>query len=341
MPLYTLRERNNIILIILIIVGAFLLFASRGIVGAFLGAVIFYTFFRSLHIYLVEKKRWSPGLSALLVILLSFFAIIVPLYLTISMLVGKIQQLTLNTNNLQEFVANVDRFAVQNLNQPHLVEDMFAKAQSLAIRILYTAVGRVGRILMELLIMYFLLYFMLTGYKQFESSLRKYSPLSEADSNRFGKEIRKMTFSNVAGQGLISFVQGSSLALSFFLFKVPHPIFWGVITFFISFIPFIGAPLIFIPAATIQLFSGNTFAAIGLLVWGFLIIFPTDNLLRYFISKWFAKTHPLIIIIGVIIGIPLFGIFGLVFGPLLISGFLIMANIYIENRQILEGGSVD
>ncbi|PWT72270.1 MAG: AI-2E family transporter [Bacteroidetes bacterium] len=336
MPLYTLKERNNIILIILIAVGIFLLYASSGIIGAFLGAIIFYTFFRSLHIDLVEKKGWSPGLSAFLIILLSFFAVIVPFLFTVSMVVSKIQQLSINSENIKQLIANIDQFAAENLKQPHLAEDIFAKAQTIAIRVLSSVAGRVGKVFMEVLIMYFLLYFMLTGHKQFEASLRKYSPLSEANNTRFGKEIEKMTFANILGQGLISLVQGSSLALSFFIFKVPDPVFWGMITVFISFIPFVGAPLIFIPAAAIQLSNGNTFAGIGLLLWGFLIIFTTDNVLRFFISKWFAKTHPLIIIMGVVIGIPTFGIVGLVFGPLLISGFLILANIYIENRRILE-----
>ena len=334
MPLYTLKERNNIILIILIALGAFLLYASYSIIDAFLGAIIFYTFFRSLHIFLVEKKGWNPGLSAFLIILLSFFAVIVPFLFTVFMVTNKIQQLSINSNDIKRLVAYIDEIAVQKLNQPHLAQDIFAKAQSIAVRIFTSVAGRVGKVFMELLIMYFLLYFMLSSHKQFEASLRKYSPLSEENSTRFGKEIKKMTLSNILGQGVISFVQGSSLALCFFIFKVPNPVFWGMITFFISFIPFVGAPLIFIPAAVIQIINGNTFSGIGILLWGTLIIFTTDNVLRYFISKWFAKTHPIIIIVGVIIGIPIFGIFGLVFGPLLISGFLIMANIYIENRQI-------
>src|SRR5262249_3856428 len=161
-----LKERNNIILIILIIAGVFLLYASSGIVGAFLGAIIFYTFFRSLHIHLVEKKGWNAGVSAFLIILLSFFAVIVPFLFTVSMVVSKIRQLSINSENIKQLIDNIDRFAVENLNQPHLAQDIFAKAQSLAVRLLSSVAGRVGKVFMELLIMYFLLYFMLTGHKQ-------------------------------------------------------------------------------------------------------------------------------------------------------------------------------
>lgn len=336
MSFFTLKERNNIILIILLALGIFLFYATLDIIGAILGAIIFYTIFRPLHKYLVERKGWRSGLSSILIILLSFFIIVLPFFFTITMVVNKIQTFSENTAYINELLANIDKFAAEKLHQPHLVQDLFVKAQNVAVSVFSSVLGRVGGVLLEVSIMYFLLYFMLADYKAFENALLKYAPLSRANSIRFGKEIENMTFSNVLGQGFIAFVQGALLAIGFYIFHIEDAIFWGTITVFLSFLPVVGAPLIFVPAAIIQISNGDTYSGVGMLIWGFVLITNIDNVLRFFISKKFADTHPIIVIVGVIIGIPIFGILGLVYGPLLISSFIILANIYATNREIIR-----
>jgi predicted PurR-regulated permease PerM len=142
--------------------------------------------------------------------------------------------------------------------------------------------------------------------------------------------LKSSTFGNVLGQGLICLVQAISLGIGFLVFGLPDPFFWATITFFISFLPVIGAPIVFVPAGLISLAYGDTTSGYGILIWGFVLVTNIDNLLRYFISKYFADTHPLITIIGVIAGIPVFGILGLVFGPLLISWFLLLLKIIFK-----------
>ncbi|MCO4293003.1 AI-2E family transporter [Solitalea sp. MAHUQ-68] len=341
MSIFTLKERNNIILVILLALAAFLFYASLDIIGAVLGAVVFYTIFRPLNKYLIEKKGWKSGLSSIAIIILSFFIIVVPFFFTISMVVGKIQEFSQNTAYIKELLGNIDKFAAQKLKQPHLVQDIFVRAQAVAVQIFSSVLGRVGQVLLEISIMYFLLYFMFADHRAFEGALIKYSPLSKANSIIFGQEIKNMTYSNVLGQGFIALVQGSLLMIGFLIFHIQDAVFWGIITIFLSFLPVVGAPLIFVPAAIIQISNGDTFSGVGILLWGFLLITNIDNVLRFFISKKFADTHPIIVIVGVIIGIPIFGILGLVYGPLLISGFIILTNIYVANRAILKEEEVN
>ena len=72
------------------------------------------------------------------------------------------------------------------------------------------------------------------------------------------------------------------------------------------------------------------------MIWGFVLVINIDNVLRYFISRYFADTHPLITILGVIVGIPVFGLLGLVFGPLLISWFVLLSRIVILKEEISD-----
>jgi predicted PurR-regulated permease PerM len=184
--------------------------------------------------------------------------------------------------------------------------------------------------------MYFMLYFMLINHHAFEKTILKYMPFQPKNSLRFGSELRSSTYSNVLGQGFIAFVQGSLVSLGFVIFNLSDPLFWGVICFFLSFLPIIGAPIVFVPAGLIAIASGHASDGYGILLWGFLLVTNIDNVIRYFISKYMANTHPLITIIGVIIGIPVFGILGLVFGPLLISWFFLLLKIYEEGADTGE-----
>ncbi|MBQ0740490.1 AI-2E family transporter, partial [Aquimarina celericrescens] len=92
--------------------------------------------------------------------------------------------------------------------------------------------------------------------------------------------------------------------------------FWFVITTFGSMIPFIGTAIGFIPVTLLMYYQGDTFGAIGVLAYGLIVVGSSDNIVRLLVLKKMANEHPLITLIGVIIGVPLFGFIGLIFGPL-------------------------
>ena len=146
-----------------------------------------------------------------------------------------------------------------------------------------------------------------------------------------GQVFHFIFYSNILGQGLIGITQGFIVAIGFLIFGIPDPVFWGIVSIFVCFLPVVGAPIIFVPAGIIELASGNTFAGIGILIWGFVLVTLVDNFLRQFIAKKIADTHPLITIIGVIIGVPVFGLIGLVIGPFLISYFILLFSFTVFN----------
>jgi len=124
--------------------------------------------------------------------------------------------------------------------------------------------------------------------------------------------------------------QGIVALIGFLIFNIEQPFFWSIIVFIGSMIPFVGTFIGTLPVFILTLSSGNDFQAWGILIYGIVIIGSTDNLLRLFILKKIDNVHPLITLLGVIVGVPLFGFIGLIFGPLLISLFLIVLRIYKE-----------
>jgi predicted PurR-regulated permease PerM len=333
MSFYTLKQKKNLVLGVTVVLGLFIIIALKDVFTAFLGAIIFYVLFRPFYIYLSEKKKLYRGFSAILVILISFIIIILPLTILSLMIVGKVIAFRADPTDLEHIVEKINLLSSKYLNDPNLFRNYMRNLQSLAIGSVSSIFNTALNITVEITLMYFTLYFMLVKHNNFEATLIKYMPFRERNSRIFAEELKNITYSNVLGQGLISVVQGCLVGAGFVIFGIPDAFFWAVISTFLSFLPIVGAPLVFVPAGIIALSNGDNFAGIGIIVWGFLLVTNIDNFMRLIIARMVANIHPLITIIGVVIGIPYFGILGLVFGPLLLSYFMLLVSIY-ESRYI-------
>ena len=332
--LYSFKQRRILIFVITVLVGGFLLYTLRGLISAFLGAIVMYVLFRELHIYFVEKKRYPRWLSTWIIVILSFLVLVLPFLVVGWMISLKVTRLIEHHEAVDAIVKQVQEFIGLNFQNTDIVNNSFSIAQDGLFGGVGNVLSGVAGLIFTLGVMYFLLYFMLYSYKAFERGVSKYMPFKAAQNVLFAAELRSTTFANVLGQGFISFVQGTLVGLGFWMFNYSDPLFWGTISFFVSFLPVVGAPLVFVPAAIIAFAYGETRDAISLLVWGFVLVTNIDNVIRYFISKYIADTHPIVTIIGVIIGIPVFGVLGLVFGPLLISWFLLLLKILEGSNEI-------
>lgn len=336
MSIFNYKQRNNIILVSIIVLGCFLLYALSSLFSSILGAIVLYTIFRPLYINLAEKRGWPAALVALLIIFTSLIVIVIP-FLTLSiMVVGKISSIDLKTLPIAQWTSKIDAFAAANINQPHFAEDTLQKLGTFGTGLFPSILSSAANIILTLLVLYFILYFMLTQMREFEAGVLKYAPFREQHALKFAAALRDSTYSNVLGQGIIALTQGFLLANGFYFFDIPDPIFWGVIAVFISFLPVVGAPTLCIPASIILFAQGHNWQGVLLLAYGLLFIGNIDNFLRMVINKRIANTHPIISIIGVFIGLPLFGILGLVFGPVLLSYFLLLLEIYETNRMAAD-----
>jgi predicted PurR-regulated permease PerM len=330
------NNRRKIILALTIISGAILLYTLHELFPAFLGAVVLYVLFRPLYGHLRHTKKWPNWLATWTIMITTFLLLVLPLITVVMMIGNKLSTLLINTEQITGMIDKVQVFFGMNINDDMAIEQLISFIQNNLFGGVSTLLNGVLGTFFTLAMMYFMLYFMLINHHSFEKTILKYMPFNPQNSLRFGAELRSSTYSNVLGQGFIAFVQGSLVSLGFVIFNLNDPIFWGIICFFLSFLPIIGAPIVFVPAGLIAIASGHASDGYGIMLWGFILVINIDNVIRYFISKYIANTHPLISIIGVIIGIPVFGILGLVFGPLLISWFFLLLKIYEEGAETGE-----
>jgi predicted PurR-regulated permease PerM len=336
MPVFSYQQRNNIVLVSIIVLGCFLLYALSTIFTAILGAIVLYVMFRPFYLHLTEKRRWNATLSALLIILISLIAIVIPFLLLSIMVIEKIISFKTNSLPIDSWVDKIDMVTAEYLNQPRFAEDTLKKLGAYAADLFPSLLGSAANIILTLLGLYFLLYFMLAQLREFEAGLLRYAPFSEQHALKFAVALKNSTYSNVLGQGIISLVQGILLANGFWIVGLPDARFWGVIATFISFLPVVGAPTLSIPAGLYLMLNGQTWSGVFIMAYGLLFIGNLDHVLRMVINKRIANTHPVISIIGVFIGLPLFGILGLVFGPVLLSYFILLTEIYETNRMAAE-----
>lgn len=336
--IYTLRQKKLIILSAILILGIFIFLGLREIFTALLGAVVFYTLFKPFFLTATKKWKWPRSVSGIAVILVSFLIIVVPFSSLSLMIFNKILEFRSNPAEINQLIHKIDDFALTHLNEPQFVQNMLDKAQEWAMTIFSSALNGIFGIFVKVMVMYFLLYFMLTGHEKFEATVFKFMPFRERNSIVFGEELKKITYSNVIGQGVIAIIQGVLVGVGFLIFGLQDPFFWAVISSFLCFLPVVGAPLVFVPAGLFAISNGDTGSGVGIILWGFLLVTNIDNFLRFIINKKVADTHPLVTIVGVIIGLPFFGILGLVFGPLLLSYFILLVRMYeiryVKGRQI-------
>jgi predicted PurR-regulated permease PerM len=332
MSVFNYKQRNNIVLVIIIFLGCAIIYSLRTIFGAVLSTIILYTIFRPLFLILITKWKFKRWLASISIIAVSLVIIVLPFLALSLMVLNKIAELQQNPLKMQYIIHQIDVFLGSKLRTPHVLENALNNTNKYISELFPSLVTGAADILLGVVVMYFLLYFMLVQMEEFEAGLLRYAPFREQNALKFATELKNITNSNIIGQGFIALVQGSLLSIGFYLFGIPDAIFWGVIGVFLSFLPIIGPPIIFIPAAIIELASGNKTGGIGLLIYGVLLVGNIDNFIRFIIAKRLTQTHPLITVIGVFIGIPVFGILGLVFGPLLLSYFILTIRIYETSK---------
>jgi len=331
--IFTPKERNIITLVLILFLGAVIAYAVRGIIGALLGTIVMYTVFRPLNIWLVERLKWRRPLAAVVIIVLSFVIIVLPFLGIGSMLTNKIVALAKNPEWIKNTVNTINAYAGDKLGKPDLLQEQLEKSASYLGGLFTSLVSGAAGLFLDITVMYFLLYFIFINFRGFERGLLRYSPFRVENAIKFGHELRNITYSNVIGQTFIALVQGGALSLGFWMFGFHDALFWGVICAILAFVPLLGPPLIFVPASIYAFTQGDNLAAIGLLIYGFVVVINIDNVLRLVIAKKVGDIHPIITVVGVIIGIPLFGVMGLVYGPLLLSYFLITVRIHEANNK--------
>lgn len=332
--IYTPKQQRVLLITSLIIIGGFIIYGLSGYVSAFLGAGILYVVFRPWFTALVHKRNWNRQLVTTLLIIFSFVVIVMP-FLTLSLLlIGRIQYYSQNADDILNLIHKGEELTGFKVTSPQNVRQIVQQGAGYASRLLPSLAGGALDFIVIIGLMFFAFYFMFTQQEAFQKGLQKYLPFKRDTQKELGESLKNNVNANVLGQILVALVQGVLTGLTLWIFGVRDAPFWGVVGFFMAFIPVLGTPLVWGPAGLIKLSQGDTGQGIGILIVGVVVIINIDNLLRIMLARRMGDIHPLITLVGIVLGVPIFGILGLVIGPLLLSYFIVLMQVFErENRQ--------
>ncbi|WP_435181428.1 AI-2E family transporter [Cellulophaga omnivescoria] len=330
--------RQIFVLLLIVLMGGLIFKEILPYLSGVLGAITMYVILKK-PMQKLAKKGWQANIAAIFLMILSFLCIMVPITGLGFMMGSKIKYAVDNSQK----VINAGKTQLEKI-ESFLHIDLGTEIDTSSITNwlsgkLQNFAGSTFTMVISITIMYFILYFMLTNRKKLRESLYEYIPIKDSNLKTIGKEITANVKANALGIPLVAIGQGLVALIGFYIFGINDPFFWAAIVTIGSMIPFVGSALGTIPVFLLALSNGDTFQAWGILIYGLVAIGATDNIFRLYILKRLDDVHPLITLVGVLVGVPLFGFIGLIFGPLLVSLFLVVVRIY-KNQYGESGNSI-
>lgn len=324
--------KQALFLLILFALGGFLFWMLKGFLSAFLGALVFYVLLRQPFFYFTEKvkRKWNRYVAVAALLFLSFVVMVLPVLLVTVMLSGKVSYLITHYKDILLIAEQWSGYAEKYLGINVISSDTVSKLTTLAADILPGFLTATANVLTDIFVLYFILYFMLINAREFENTVRKNMPFNDENDALLLTELKLQTVSNSIGMVVLAILQAFTALIGYWMFGVKEPLFWALITGIMSVIPVVGTTIVWLPIAVFLFVSGSNWQAAAVLLYGAFIITNIDNVFRFVVQKKLGDVHPLITFFGVILGLNIFGFVGLIFGPLLISYFIILIKIYIK-----------
>ena len=336
---------------LLFAVGSAVFFIFQPFLTAIVAAAILSALFRKpYHSLMKWLPGHSPSLSALLTCLLVILIIVTPLFLILSLAIGEAgnlyhslgQEATLqmlierSINSIRHLPYSDVFFQEETLNREQILNEIKTLSQH-AIGLLQTAYQSVSQFFFWVFVMFFTLYYFLIDGKKVLHSLMQLSPLRDAHDRLLVEKFVSISRATLKGTIVIGIIQGFIGGFMFWIVGVPSPAIWGLVMVLFSIIPMVGSAIIWVPAAVIMFLLGQIWQPIFILAVGFGVISVIDNVFRPKLVGKDTQMHPLLVFFASLGGIITFGLAGFIIGPIIISLFMALGEIYsIEFRGQLK-----
>ncbi|MFH0760597.1 MAG: AI-2E family transporter [Bacteroidota bacterium] len=317
------------ILIAVILIIGWTLWRELGFLfPSLLGAIALYILLKDPMIWL--KKHIKDWLAAAILMIMTIVVIVVPLWFVIKLLIIKATPLISSPDFFTDTFNQINTYLQDVLGVNILTKDSLIKLSGNITAFAQNILNGTFRTGMILVFMYVFLFFMMINGRKMEKFIDRNLPFSIDNKSRFMNEITRMVRSNAITIPTVALLQGSVALIGYFIFGIREAVLLGVLTAIASMIPVVGAMLVYFPVVIYTLATGEVWIGIGLGLWCFILVGLVDNVARFLLQKKLANVHPLITILGVILGTKLFGLIGLIFGPLTITLFVVLVKIYFS-----------
>lgn len=327
MPFHERMTRLLILLLILFLV-ILSVIQLRIFMPGLLGAITLYILSRRKYFYFIYQRKWRKGLTAFIFVIGYLVLLGIPVMLMIKMVTPKLQQLVENPDVWVQKITAITEQLKASTGMKWLHSFSTAEYSEKIIEAIPVLLNSSITLVSNLAIMLFLLYYMLYNGSQMEKQLYKFIPLQDDNTSLLAAETKKMVTANALGIPIISTIQGAAATVGYYFFGIEEYALFGFLTGVFAFFPLIGTLVIWVPLVIYLYSIGQNENAWWLLVYSAVVTGNIDYVARITIMRRMGDIHPVITVLGIIVGLGLFGVIGFIFGPLLISYIIILTRIY-------------
>lgn len=312
----------------------------------FLGGILAYAVY---PLYRRMKFR-NRNIAAILVCIMVFIILIVPAIFLVKSLVQESYQLYqfARENVSPSFLADCPSWWCGALQKVIHNDTLMGQIKTLSIDVSGWLIGKgsallvsIPKLFLHLFIIFFTMFYFLKDGENTVALIGEHLQMRRSEYSFIIQRLQEILSGIVYGYLLIGLIQGALGALGFFLFGVSSPFFWGMVMGFLALIPFLGAGLVWLPAALFIVGQGVTedsslgiAKGIGLALYGLIIISGADNVLRPKLMGGKAKIHPAIILLGIFGGVFTLGAIGVILGPLLLSLTVVLMVVFLGKKSV-------
>lgn len=328
------KENFKTLLNYILVIGLFILafLVVKPIIFAILYGILLAYILSPVHNFLVKKIK-SKSLSSFIV---CFFLLILLILLFVVIIGALFNQIMNAYSTFQQI--DIQTLIQENLpfiSSPETAEKISDTIGSAVTKMLGKLISGMGNFLLELptfvleiFIFFVVLFFALRDGEEGYKYLKSLIPFKKETHDKFFQHFKDITQSVLVGQIVVGVVQGVLAGVGYFVFGVPNALLLTVLTIFIGILPIIGPPVIWIPVDIYLFLDNKTGAAIGLLIYCSLVVTWIDNIIRPIIVARKTQINSSIVIIGMIGGLFMFGLIGLILGPLILAYVLLVVELY-------------
>lgn len=326
MPLFDTRRQRAALLVLVLGVG--LAVALSPYVTGLIGAPVIVALFAPLNRWL--RRFTSPAAAAGIVIVATLLTIVIPGALVTGLVVTE-------APDIAQSIAQgpvLERVEAFRLGPYAIGPTLRGLGDQIVAWFASSALGFIGtatRTILNLTIALFGAYFLMVRGEQAWASARFFLPFSDENVQQLRQRFHDVTNSTVIGVILVAAIQGALLGIMFAILGFPNVVFWSVVTAVLSILPLVGSGMVWVPACARLLIDGRTGAAVVLALWGLLVVGGADNVIRPIVYRRWANIHPFVTLVGAFAGIRWFGLLGILIGPLALSYFFALLDMYSQD----------
>lgn len=349
------RFQQGFLLALVLAVSAAFIWLIAGFVEALFLAALFAVFLLPVQTWLSARLGGRDVLAALLALVFAVFVIVIPLLGLLGLLAAEAaafsaavtpwvqQQLAepegLMSRLLPEWVPSRDALAPYEAQITAKVGELAASFGGFLVNGLSRVTQGTVSFLLGLFVMLYALYYFLRSGSALSQWVLGCIPLAEHDRTLLAARIVSVARATVKGTFVIGILQGGLAGLAFFVVGVQGAVFWGAVMAVLSIIPGVGAALVWVPAAIYLLATGQIWQGAVLAAWCAVVVGTADNVLRPRLVGRDTQMPDLLVLLSTLGGLSLFGLVGLVLGPMIATVFVAVWELYRESfAKALDGG---